>query len=377
MRYILLTCVYFNHACVKYSLHAPYRNKSESDTESTDDDRTWHGLGKHEYAQKVLPHALFHTTEQYMRGGHLQAFCTFAVEQGHKRFIKAAASLTRVYASVNVTQDKMLQCVCEHILWLRVVQYLPYEETIDCDEFQDLPAFKLHLPLNYSKDWCDLRINNSRLPVSWGKQFLSAKVRITRLEFMRILCKKLGIEDSHSTHCELIQSCQFEFWGSVSITCAQNTLKFVGAQGDRRDFVRLRGEYNNTCLSVHLIAFLKISGLQEIISVPIHLLNTSKDNSSITLALVRWLSPHPSAILRDQKQRPVGVPPFDINHAFWKFSEVPRPDLTDDIRKRLANHHPDESHARYDLVLPQSFNEHINCTVVDTNNVMETITLPF
>ena len=104
------------------------RRDSETDTADTDDDCTWHGLGKMEYSSKVLPHALMHTTEQYIRGGHLQAFCTFAVEQGHKRFIKYAGTASRVYASVNVTQDGMLKCVNERILFEDVVSLLPHEE---------------------------------------------------------------------------------------------------------------------------------------------------------------------------------------------------------------------------------------------------------
>ena len=81
--------------------------------------------------------------------------------------------------------------------------------------------------------------------------------------------------------------------------------------------------------------------------------------------------------------RPVCVPPFDINHALWTFSETSRPDLTDDIVISQESSYPDaetvlsERHARYDLVLAESLNQHINCTVVDRLNIMETITLPF
>ena len=360
------------------------RRDSESDTADTDDDCTWHGLGKMEYSQKVLPHALLHTPEQYIRGGHLQAFCTFAVEQGHKRFIKYAGTASRVYASVNVTQDGMLKCVNERILFDDVVSLVPHQDTTNLAGHEGDPVIKLKFPLHYSQGWSALsQTRTSRMPVAWETQFLSAKVRITRLEFMRILCSKFDIEDSYSTHWELMRHCQFDFWGSVSITSTDNTRKFVAIHNDRRDFVRLRGTHDGTCLSAQLIVFVRITGLQDILAVPAHLENTSTDDSSITLALIRWLSPHPDAILRDQKMRPVCVPPFDINHALWTFSKTLRPELTDDIVISQESSYPDaetvlsERDARYDLVLPESLNQHINCTVVDRLNIMETITLPF
>ena len=107
----------------------------------------------------------------------------------------------------------------------------------------------------------------------------------------------------------------------MSIKSGGCTRKFVAVQPNRRDFVRVRGQYENTCLSVQLIVFLTIEGLQDIISVPADLRNRSDNCTSITFALVRWLSPHPNAILRDRKLRPVCSPPFDINLG-WVLEKV-------------------------------------------------------
>ena len=323
-----------------------------------------------------------------MRGGHHQAFCTFAVEQGHKRFIKAAATFTRVYASLNLTEQKMLEWVCESILFDEVVKLLPTPQESDDDaasvsHTDGSPVLKPGTPLDYTKGWSNLKVRRGRLPVPWSSKFVSKAVRITRLELMRLLCNKLRLDDSHATHRLFLENCKWQFWGDMSIKSGGCTRKFVAVQPNRRDFVRVRGQYENTCLSVQLIVFLTIEGLQDIISVPADLRNRSDNCTSITFALVRWLSPHPNAILRDRKLRPVCSPPFDINHALWSFSPALRPDLTDVIVTEHSDYYPDiptvisEQTARYDLILPESINQYINATIIDENDVMETITLPF
>ena len=69
--------------------------------------------------------------------------------------------------------------------------------------------------------------------------------------------------------------------------------------------------------------FVKVSGLSEAgIDVPEEMrasAHNSCNEKSVTLALVRWLSPHADALLRDDQLRPVCPPPFDINHALWTF----------------------------------------------------------
>ena len=92
------------------------RDPSESNTSETDTDVTWGGLGQFEYSGKVLPHALMHTKEMIMRGGHCGAYCTSQVETGHKRYIKLASRYSRKYASRNTTQEHMLTW----FLWQKV-----------------------------------------------------------------------------------------------------------------------------------------------------------------------------------------------------------------------------------------------------------------
>ena len=137
--------------------------------------------------------------------------------------------------------------------------------------------------------------------------------------------------------------------------------------------------------------FVRLTGFGEIsgISIPLHLRNPPTNTSSLDLALVRWLSPHPNSLLRDDKLRPVCPPPFDINHALWQFSkratrrwsrttrikhQFPAP--TDEERSLMMERH---QYVMYDLVQPQSIDVYMNCTPVvhDPFTFLETITLPF
>lgn len=131
------------------------------------------------------------------------------------------------------------------------------------------------------------------------------------------------------------------------------------------------------------------------IALPQYLRNCIRSDGRIILTLIRWLSPHPRAILRDTSRRPICPPPLDINHALWKFTETrrPRPLLTNstiienlhhydgnDMDERKLNARR-ESHASYDLIVPDSIDYFINCTRSDqeseNHNILETITIPF
>jgi len=64
----------------------------ESDTESTDEEYTWGGLGAFEYSAKGLTHALVHAPELVKTCGHHAACCTCVGEAGHKEFIKKSVT---------------------------------------------------------------------------------------------------------------------------------------------------------------------------------------------------------------------------------------------------------------------------------------------
>ena len=121
--------------------------------------------------------------------------------------------------------------------------------------------------------------------------------------------------------------------------------------------------------------------------------NDSRWGKCVRLALVRWLSPHPRAVLRDEELRPVCPPPFDVNHALWRFSEVDHRRHAFDRRNITRQLHlfpgMDESerrnnfdrlaHAWYDLINVDSIDRYMNCTSIDndSNLILQTVTLPF
>ena len=129
------------------------------------------------------------------------------------------------------------------------------------------------------------------------------------------------------------------------------------------------------------------------VQLPAPLRNPPTNQSSVVFALIRWLSPHPNAILRDAERRPMCPPPFDINHALWKYSVLPRQRESfqrvnvnthismfqgcTDTEKR--QHAQSLSRARYDLIQVESIDEFMNCTTIDNdpNTIMESLTIPF
>ena len=144
-----------------------------------------------------------------------------------------------------------------------------------------------------------------------------------------------------------------------------------------------------------VIMFVRISGFGADLGIelPVSLRNPTTNTKSVVLALIQWLSPHPNAILRDAERRPVCPPPFDINHALWKYSVLPRPraclqranverhlsmfrGCTDNEKRGHAN---SLRRARYDLVQVESIDQFMNCTTIDNDHetIMQTLTLPF
>ena len=121
-------------------------------------------------------------------------------------------------------------------------------------------------------------------------------------------------------------------------------------------------------------------------------LQVPKNNfSSVVLTLVRWLTPHQDAIVRDEAKRPLCPSPLDMNHALWKFAERDRRLLTPVVMGKhvtcyegrsvaeKVRHMHTEKKAWFDFVLPESLDIILNCTSInkDPNTILETITLPF
>ena len=254
-------------------------------------------------------------------------------------------------------------------------------------------SFKLTYQLPYDDCW----FGGHR---EWESTFISSKARLTKTELLCILCTKLGLSSERSNHRLLAEKLQWQFYGSLCTKFSSVSRKFVGMcrKSPRRDFIRVQGPPdNNTCLSVQLLMFVKISGFgvdHGDLVLPEIYRNPLTNTGSVIFALVRWLSPHPDALLRDSQLRPICRAPLDINHALWTFTTAPRPLLSqsivnknfklyggdEDTRKRNSRL---EKGAMFDLLQPECFETYMNCTPVDEGtdddnvNLLETITIPF
>ena len=182
---------------------------------------------------------------------------------------------------------------------------------------------------------------------------------------------------------------------SVYMGESKSNRKFVGFDKNspgRKDFVRPQVADEETCYTCQVNMFVKLSGFGQDSGIILPQYLRDADPSSVVLALVRWLSPHPRAIIRDAEQRPICSPPFDINHALWTYTKTPHARFafrghmfgrqrgvfgSDADTQRSAIDR--DMFAHYDLLDPRSFQSYVNCTSVDEDpcTFLETITLPF
>ena len=386
------------------------RDENESDTLSTDENDSWGGLGIFERSMKGLPHALVHTRELVECGGHHGAYTTAAGETSHKHNIKGASKLSRVYASRNQSQEGMLDWNLRQILWSAVIERnrsLRAHHQIDItlsgsdvsvarlERFA--PEHKLFNPLRYTQTWPQLAIRRGQPPPLWLPTLLSKDVLVTREELILCLVRKLQMNNDMQTVVLVATGLRWECFGSASLECNNgDRRKVVGVSAGRRDFVRVSGTEDNTALAAQVIMFIKVSGFGDGgvgICLPTYLRNPPTNHTHVILALVRWLSPHPDALLRDDRKNPICPPPFDINHALWEFAELPnrRQNFENVDQMRELHYFPgtDElaqrqsanelAYARYDLIQVESIDTFMNCTSIDnsTSTFLETITLPF
>ena len=404
-----------------------YREPDESDTTETDDDSTWRGLGIFEYSQKGLPHALVHATELVETFGHHGACCTCVGESGHKVNIKQAARFSRTYASKNTSQDGMLEYVQRQHLWSAMMELNETSETSEEDRSsisassersdddgvpqrvagnQQPPLIitltKLIEPLHYASCFNTMvPTGQGRPPRTWGGTFLSKRVLITRTELITLLRTKLNLPATWENITRLVTQLDWQCFGCAKLRNADGDLrKVVGTSNQfprRRDFVHLRGNENNSALSVQVVMFIKVSGLGHAgIQVP-ECLRIPRNNTctrhSVVLTVVRWLTPDQRSLLRDSKFMPLCPPPFGSNHALWTFQRLARQRgyFSDHIFARQLHLFPGSDrrtrrlhantlkHAKYDLITLESIDSFMNCTTIDNDNdsILETIMLPF
>jgi len=245
-----------------YTHNFACREANESTSESTDEDLGWGGLGKFEYGKKGsargLVHAIVHVRELLETGGHHGAFCTSLAEAAHKQGIKRAAQFSRVYRSLNTTQEAMLHWVLRQTLFEDV--FLVHKRVHHQGEVRQASPvsvrstlYKFGSHLNYTDDWRDLPLyEGDLLPLTWRSTFLSNKVLISREELLVFLRTKLQMQHTLLNLQFIRKNLRIRCFGSVTIPLPRsgNRRKIVGIDStNRRDFVRTRGCENNTALA--------------------------------------------------------------------------------------------------------------------------------
>ena len=354
---------------------------------------------------------MLHMPELVMRGGHHGAFCTFLNEVAHKDSIKAPAKLARTYGSINISQTKMLELVLMQEIYRAAIKVSEASQrmygdssTDDTDEptttvrtttTPDTNTLSLTHKLAHMNEWWRIRAEPSK---RWESTMISKKVRVTQGEVLKLLCRKLEINQDSAGRARVCNQLTWECFGSLVQRSVTFKRKFVGIcreSPNRRDFVRIKTpSVSRTCLSAEIIMFVRISGFTDDgVVLPEDYQSPPGQTHSVTFALIRWLSAHPDALLRDSQRRPICPPPLDINHALWTYSEENRELLTTTIMNRNLHMYPGkntqerehnaslERRAMFDLVLPQTFEKFMNCTAINTttdpNVILETITIPF
>ena len=234
------------------------RDDAESDTDNTDDDLTWGGFGIFEYGLKGLPHGLVHARELVEVGGHHGAFCTCLAEAEHKCSIKLAAIFSRIYGSLNNTQEGMFDWVLRQRLYEAIIALHDKKNPGKISRRKPVSSSKylLMTPLHDTDHWSTLtnRIQRNMFWSNWGTTFISPKVLVSRGELLVLLRKKLELTDK--TLLYVNSNFSLRCFGSVKVRTDDGIRrKIVGIDNvstQRRDFVRIQGSHSNTALAAQV-----------------------------------------------------------------------------------------------------------------------------
>lgn len=245
------------------------RDANETDSGSTDDDRTWGGLGMFEYSKKGLPHALVHAPELVETGGHHAAFCTAVSEVTHKVSLKRAAQFARTMASKNASQENMLDWVQRHEIY-DCIQGIHNAITTKHVSSSNSPTqngsssteeggrrYKFWTPLRYCDNWQELDHRGNSFPPRWYSKFLSRDVMITREELLHLLRTKLGMNPTRSNLEKIRKHLFLRCYGAITINTPHDGVSrkisgFARTEHGRRDFVQLSGTESGTALAAQV-----------------------------------------------------------------------------------------------------------------------------
>lgn len=230
--------------------------------------------------------------------------CTQGAEASHKINMHLASHRVR-HLHANYTQDSMLKYLSLHT----VFEYLRRQRDMNKPSISRSERSGVRIPITIT----DGNIGPS---LSFQRSILHREVRLSGVEFLDLLCGRLGLPKSRNSYTRL-QNLHFQFgqkfvqqhgqiyWGTDS--------NYPSGNDARRDILHLKGVVHGCALCCEAVCFVHITNVK---SVGFHI-------DTLTLAVVRWLEGHPDAWQRDNDQRPVVQGPLHVNNCLWRYATSP------------------------------------------------------
>ena len=351
---------------------------------------------------------------------------TEAAEAYHKQCMGLAAHRVR-HLSMVATHNSMLSFLQKHLLFKSMVE----QNCHGIPKTQQASA-GVRVPLLEM-------IGFSVQPVRMGRQLslpaqqtriIHHELRITKLELLDMLCKRLQLPTTTNTY-TLLESLDWSFGQKLTMSdgevywATDSKYSFTtdsSSKRQRRDNLLLHGTEDckvtlsdgtvterATALCCQAISFVTIRNLLQTlkdVNVPLDIKNEiqidkkDKNKNSLTLMIVRWFEPHPHAFNRDFRNLPTCPGLFHINHCLWRYARTKRPRrvlwdsgkptqvfhdqcfMFGNNAKQQLDRLRNESHAYYALIKISSIKQRVHMapefeeyTSVESSTWLQTVTL--
>lgn len=182
------------------------------------------------------------------------------------------------------------------------------------------------------------------------RAFLHPELRMARFELLDLLCNQFQLPKTPASYV-LLQHLEFRFGqqlvrtdGNIYWATDSQYFRTLGGATPRRrrDILCVHGFETVTkrqtdgsrtlvknALCCQAVCFLVLRGVSTFLHPrgrlpPEVLQRVSVVDDTLTFVIGRWFEPHPDAVERDSKSRPVCPGQLYINHCLWRFAITPR-----------------------------------------------------
>ena len=352
---------------------------SGTDTDSTADSDRVGGLGKYCYGQHNLVHQ--HWVPQVESAGGFNVHDTEGPEAHHKLCMVLPSARVRHYSNVNATQDNMHNYLL-HGLLFKSLHKKVWSSPLKVDYRER--ANRVYSPLRGEIMGRDLT------SVLKQATLIHPEVRVARVELLDLWCGKFGLPRTNASY-KLFERVEWVFGqklirhdGDVFwATDSQYSVPTDCRTRRRRDNLLMGGDEpldvvlpdgrkvkRDTRLCGRAICFITLRYFSRM-GIPVAPMFHRLYEDSLTVALVRWFEPHPTAVDRCSQALPLCPGIFGINHCLWRYARCPRPrkvliaengqptkfftqqaKMFGKTKTEQLQRLRDESHAWYDIVCP-------------------------